>query len=72
MTDRIEEEDGVLSAEFTAAERRKLRRMLQSSDRAVWLWVGAGIVAKWVITVGAAITAIKFGLTELLREVTPK
>jgi hypothetical protein len=63
-----EEDEQEDTAEYlSASELKRLRKMLELHEHTVWLWSIIGIVSKWVLSVTAAIAAIKLGLLELLK-----
>ena len=46
-------------------EIRRLRKMLESHERAVWLWTAVGMWAKWIISVAAAAAVLQAALKGL-------
>lgn len=65
--DEMEEDfDG---SNFTADERKRLRGMLRSHERAAWLWSTLGIWVKWIGAVLAAMVAVKVLIWEALKGV---
>ena len=59
MDDKADENKVVL----TADEARRIRAMLETHERAVWLWTAVGVWAKWIISVAAAVAVIKAAIT---------
>lgn len=55
---------------FLPAERRAIRNLLKSRERAVWLWELLRVIAIWVTTVtigvGAATTFLRDGIRALI------
>ena len=48
--------------DFTPFERERLRRMMTSYERYVWLFGLIGSLTKWIAGVSAALIAAKMGL----------
>lgn len=44
---------------FTPEERERLLKMLETHERAIWLWSIVGLWAKWVVSVAAAVVVLQ-------------
>lgn len=50
--------------EFTAADRRKLRELLEREERVAWFWASARVWAAWA----AAGTTACYGAYQVIRD----
>jgi hypothetical protein len=52
--------------QFSGDELLRLRRMLETHEKAAWLWTSVGIWAKWIIAVAAAVAIIRTALSGII------
>jgi len=56
-------------ATYTYEEKKRIMAMVQSHERAQWMWSTIGIWARWITAVGGAVAAIKIGFADTIQRV---
>jgi len=68
--DKERDEGAESASEFSPEERERIRRMLVSHERTVWLWSLVGLWSRWMVYVSGGAAVIHTAWQELKEMLT--
>jgi len=70
MTENFDVGDDTDERPFTPAERKEIRRLLESQERAEWLWQSVRVWATWISAAVVGAYAMSDAVMKLFKKVT--